>query len=211
MATAVTPVSQQIAWSVMDDTELFLDDTGDLSDPKSYNHTDTASNWQSRFSPNSDQRVRIDLATEANSLLLKFYGHPFSALSVATPGFVYVGEGAVWGVSELVKQTTTEYVGDYLGRFELIVGNDTVTSSNILSTDPDTAWVREIAVTEDRSIFPAMRIVGQQGDAAPVLVFDSMGYSQVIIELRCKLPAGFQSPGLTPGAAGGLGFLWRVL
>lgn len=45
MATAVTPVSQQVAWTVQDPANDYFDQSGALSDPETYAHTDTFSDW----------------------------------------------------------------------------------------------------------------------------------------------------------------------
>lgn len=219
MATQVTPVSQQIAWLLQDNTNKYLNDTGDLSAPEAYNHA--ASPWTSDYSGNDQQRVVFDLTTEANTFLLKFWGRPASTPPDPYPSStIYAGLGAVWGISKLVNQlvspTTTEYLGEYLGKFELVVGRDQVASGTLLpdTEDPEGAatWISEINILEDRSIFPAFRVIGQQGDAAPVLAFDSMGYSQIIVEMRSTLPAGFSRAGYdTASAPTDLGCLRRVL
>lgn len=59
----------------------------------------------------------------------------------------------------------------------------------------------------DTSLFPGMRVVGQQQNAAPVLLIDSMGYEQFIVEMKCLVPGG---PISGQSAADGLAFVYRV-
>lgn len=53
-----------------------------------------------------------------------------------------------------------------------------------------------------------MRVVGQEEDASPVLVIDSMGYYQFLVELKCRLPEGAVTGDV---AADGLAFIYRVI
>jgi hypothetical protein len=204
----------------MGTTPDYIDQQGSPSAPSFYNHTNNFSLWAPSFS-GTGQRARIDLTptdAEANSLLLKFYGNPGSPSLQTTSGVVRVGQAAVWGVSLLEgDQQADEYMGDYLGLLQLTIGNDTLGDgdSGILPDGnpyPAAAWVREVLILEDRSLFPAMRIVGQEDEAAAMLVFDSIGYSYVIVELRCEVPAGYiPPPGMTSARPSGLALTWRVL
>lgn len=85
------------------------------------------------------------------------------------------------------------------------------TNSNILPDgDPDALayFCDRIDPRVDASLFPGMRVVGQEQSAAPVLVIDSMGYFQFLVELKCRLPAGAVTGDV---AADGLAFIHRVI
>lgn len=192
----------------MDDPEpfeqLFRSGRG-TEHPDTYAHTDTFTDWQTVLTTGQTQRVRLDLTSvESNNLILKFFENPATTSTTGQTGLV-----GIWGVSEL--NGASEYVGDYLGKAMILVGEKEVDSSAVLphsgSSDP-AFWVREIGVQDDRSLFPGMRIVGQEGEAAPVLVLDTMGYTHLIIEMRrVAVGTGLQ----TSNAALFLGFLYRFL
>lgn len=117
----------------------------------------------------------------------------------------------VWGVSAL--NGATEYVGDYLGKAMIEVGSKEVASSAVLPDSGDTYpafWVRHIGVQDDRALFPGMRVVGEEGEASPVLVIDTMGYSRLIIEMR-RVAVGPTLTTADPVAAAYLSFLYRFL
>lgn len=137
-------------------------------------------------------------------MLLKFYGNPATTSTVARTGLV-----GLWGVSEL--NGATEYVGDYLGKAKIVLGEKEIDSSAVLPDSGDTNpgfWAREVGVQDDRSLFPGMRVVGQEGEAAPVLVVDTMGYTYVIVEMRrAVVTTSLQ----TTNSADFLGFLYRYL
>lgn len=154
--------------------------------------------------------MRLDLSTtESNNVLLKFYGNPASSAIVTLPSTVRTGLVGIWGVSEL--NGGDEYIGDYLGKVMIEVGSKGVDSSTVLPAAGDVAyWIRHIGVQDDRALFPGMRVVGEQDEAAPVLVVDTMGYSQLIIEMR-RVAVGPTLTTADPVAAAYLGFLYRFL
>lgn len=87
-------------------------------------------------------------------------------------------------------------------------------SNPILPSSPAPYFARQILVQEDHSIFPAFRIVGEEGEASPIIVSDTTGYKYVIVEMRCRLPVGasggpFAIPDVDTEAANRLGFLYR--
>lgn len=214
MATKVTPVSQQVAWTIQNPANAFFTDSSALSGPDAYSHTDDIGNdWPTTLT-GTGQRVQIDLSggsSEANNLLLKFYGNPASAALDTPPTTVETGVVAIWGISEL--NGATEYMGDYLGQLAIDVGSKLIDVSAVLPDDNDDDpgyWVRRIEVQNDRSLFPAMRVVGQEGEAAPVLVVDTMGYARIIVEMRLTAAGGGGST-WSPVAADYLGFLYRLL
>lgn len=192
MATRVNPVTERTDWTAPFDntTNPYFTDTNGLSDPKAYALATTA--WNTSFTGNS-QLLVVTPAAESNNLALKFLGKPESVAAEATTGNVYRGQGAIWGISKLVKSSTTEFVAEFLGSFDLTVGTVSASASSILpnGTQGDEAFFcREIAPRVDASLFPGMRVVGQQGDASPILLIDSMGYHQFLIELKCNDPVG---------------------
>lgn len=85
MATAVTPVSQQVAWTIQP-TNDFFDEAAALSDPDFYSHTDNiGTDWPTVLS-GSGQRVVLDISSiECNNVLLKFYGNPASSALITLP------------------------------------------------------------------------------------------------------------------------------
>jgi len=212
MADEVIPVSQQSQWRVSQSgSDKYFDQSGDVSAPGTYTHTTDSDPWPSALT-GSNQRIRIDLqAMQANNLALKFFGAPASVYPQS--GDQVEGLAAFWGVSQMTdgaQTPTIEYAGEYLGKVRLAVGKTAgVTSqTSILPATPAPFFVREIAVLEDHSIFPAFRIVGQEDEAAPILVFDTIGYRHVIVEMRRQAPG---QTGITTVAATDLGFLYRVI
>lgn len=194
MATAVNPVTQKTAWTYPFTTPAYITTTGSLSAPDAY-----AFGTGSAFQSNNDRMV-FQPSVESNSLALKFIGDPDS------PSTVSRGIGAIWGTSKLTESgQSDEVIGEYLGQFDLTVGTAEATSSSILPTSPQAYFCNRIDPRVDASLFPGMRVVGQQEDAGPVLLIDSMGYDQFIVELRCELPAGSSDV-----AADGLAFIYRV-
>ena len=127
-----------------------------------------------------------------------------------------MGVGAVWGVSEL-QGSPNEYVGEWLCQFDITVGHHDITSSSVLPTDG--SFGRRATVRRDRSILPGVRTTNVQGDASPVLVLDSLGYSRLIVELRCGRPAnsaaartgGYAYGNADTVVATGLGFMYRFM
>lgn len=225
MAALRTTVTNQVAWTIAEDGSgdpYFVrrgteDEDNPLSDPGFYAHKDSI--WTDLLGDADHQRLVVPVAEDGNTVLLKFFGDPASTNPTGSDpaGSVPMGIGAIWGVSELVQGGTTEYVGDYLGRFDLTVGNHAVSSSTVLPTSPAAAFGRRATVQVDRAMLPGLRTTGVQGDAAAVLVADSLGYSHLVVELRCARSRwwstnrnykGYGAPNIV--AASKLGFLYRV-
>lgn len=140
--------------------------------------------------------------------MLKFFGLP-----EATTSSRAMARGALWGLSDLSDggdPATIEHIGEYLGRFDLTIGSSVATGSNILPKDgsDDSAFGRRATVQVDRAMFPGLRVAGATSsipsNAGPVLLVDALGYSQLLVELRCFLPANAE--GDPPDA---LGFMYR--
>lgn len=201
MATPVNPVTQITAWTYPFTTDAYFTDTNPLSDPDTYAFR-TGTSFQPVYT-GTQQMMAITPGVESNNLLLKFIGTP------PTAGTIKEGVGAIWGVSELVSGGTTEHVAEFLGRFDLTVGTVPATGSGILPDgDPDDLayFCNRIDPRVDASLFPGMRVVGQEQDASPVLVIDSMGYVQFLVELKCRLPEGSGNV-----AAEGLALIYRMI
>ncbi len=190
----------------------------ELSTPEYYTFNSVP--WLSKLSEdgNDDQRQRIvvDLSgDESNQILLKFFGTPQSTPALANKA--RVGMGAVWGVGELANGTDTEYLGEFLGRFELTMGAEAATGSNVVPSDA--IFGRRCTVVADRSMFPGFRAVGEyplsQGSGgsealvapSPVLAVDALGYTAIIVELRGQFPLGSAKS----ATATKLGFAYRTL
>lgn len=205
MATAVNPVTQQTAWTYPCTTNAYFTDTNALSDPSAYALRVSSTSFQPDYTA-TQEVMAITPAIESNNLLLKFFGTP------PTGAFTRRGVAATWGVSKLVKSgQDDEYVSEFLGQIDLAVGTVAATGSNILpdgTPDALAYFCDRIDARVDASLFPGMRIVGQQGAASPVLVLDSMGYVQFLVELKCRLPEGAVSG---DAAADGLAFMYRLI
>lgn len=205
MATAVNPVTQQTAWAYPFTTAAYFTDTDPLSDPSAYALRVGATSFQPDYTA-TQQVMAITPAAESNNLLLKFVGTP------ATGAFIRRGVAAIWGVSKLSKAgVDDEYVAEFLGQLDLNIGTVAATGSQILpdGTPDDLAYFCDrIDPRVDASLFPGMRVVGQEESASPVLVLDSMGYLQFLVELKCRLPEGAVSG---DAAADGLAFIYRAI
>lgn len=226
MASQRTSVSTPVSWLVAaDDTrKLFLPASGaanNLSAPEAYNHAATL--WNSVLATSSGQSAAQSLVIPvppdlASVIIMKFVVEPNSA-TAGGPGTMYLGIGALWGVAALVddrvEPAATEYVGEHLGQFDLTANDTDIGSSTLLPTGGP-AFARRTTVRVDRASLPGLRVVGERGEASPVLVAGAMGYTHVIVELRCKLPANVDgvfypvSPiPATDAAPTGLGVLYR--
>lgn len=221
MGTPYASVTPQTAWSLAEAPDgaggtvaLFqpivaTSELADVSEPSAYAFA--TSPWQSQLKTTTDIRQYIALDTPGDGFqvaMLKFFGFP-----EATPSSRAMGRGAVWGLARLSGTEvpeTMEYVGEYLGRFDLTIGAAVTTGSNILPQDgsDDAALVRRATVQVDRAMFPGLRVAGATSsipsNAGPVLMVDGLGYHQLLVELRCFLPAGAE--GSQPDA---LGFMYR--
>lgn len=221
MADEVIPVSQQSQWRVGKEvTTKYFTGTDALSDPGAYVQTDDLANWATDLLATSGQRVLVDLTSlEANNLALKFFGAPASTWPGTGQSLKqYEGQVALWGVSEMTDDASPtpniEYAAEYLGKLVVVVGKTAgvvPVSNPILPDTPAPYFVRQILVQEDHSIFPAFRIVGEEGEAAPILVVDTIGYSRVIVEMRRQTGPDAGLPAGVVEAATALGFLYRVI
>jgi hypothetical protein len=148
----------------------------------------------------------ITPSVESNNLALKFLGSPTSS-PLTTPTTRYRGVVGIWGIGAVTNSTDTEYLGEFLGSAMVEVGRQNVSGTAFLpsggSTGPLAYFCRLIQPKIDRSLFPGFRVVGQEGEASPILILDSMGYNQFIIEMRCL------AEGET--AADDLGYLYREI
>lgn len=220
MTTQYTTTTQ-IAWTVATNTsgdKYFVphNDTG-LSQPDAYTHA--TSLWGSQLGTLDDQRLVIPVNTDANNAMFKFYGKPKATQPTGSDpgGTIYMGIGAIWGVSEL-NASTNEYAGDWLGQFDITVGHNEIGSGTaVLPTDG--AFGRRATIRQDRAMLPGFRTTNTQGDASPVLIVDSFGYSHLVVELRCVQPANSSRARSGDYAWGdadtlpatGLGFLYRFM
>lgn len=220
MPDEVIPVSQQSQWRAgQDGSTKYFDDDNPLSDPGAYVHTDDLADWATDLTISNGQRLLIDLvALPANNLALKFFGAPASTW----PGTgqtlkQYEGQVALWGVSEMTddaEPANIEYAAEYLGKLVVAVGKTAgvvPTTNPILPGTPAPYFVRQILVQEDRSIFPAFRVVGEEDEASPILVLDTIGYSRVIVEMRMQTGPDAGLPAGVVEAATHLGLLYRTI
>lgn len=191
--------------------------TGELSDPKEYSHAETL--WASNLG-SGVERIVVPVPQAARNAMLKCFGRDESAASAAppNPSTMSLGIGAVWGVAEGDTgnpEQSQEFFGEYLGRFDVTMRNGYVGSGSFLAAGGDAAALsRRQSVVEDRAYLPGLRTIGERGEASPLTTLDTIGYGWLIVELRCRLPAGASGtplafPGVTTTAATKLGFLYR--
>jgi hypothetical protein len=185
--------------------------------------------WESQLSNGSTdivQRIVIDLsAAEGSTIALKFFGFGANVPSTTRDG----GTGAIWGVSQILKPgvpPVIEYAGDFLGRFDLTLGDTRAASSSaVFQSESGTGgdfgprFSQRATIIVDRAMFPAIRNVGEYAvsglvgsqwasvSSAPMLVLDTLGYSAMIVELRPERPRG----STIAVAASRLGFAYRVI
>lgn len=200
----VYPVTQQTAWTYAEIAgTVYFTDTGALSDPDTYTYSKPG--WSTSLTGSNELFV-VSPAVESNNLALKFVGTPASG-SLASAGTKRRGVVGVWGISEVVSGGNTEYLGEFLGSAMIEVGTVAATGSAFLPNgtggDPAAVFCRSIVPKIDRSLFPGFRVIGQEDEACPILLIDSMGYDQFVIELRCQAEGGT--------AAANLSFLYRML
>ncbi|MEQ9095696.1 MAG: hypothetical protein RIE32_05480 [Phycisphaerales bacterium] len=188
-----------------------------LSAPDAYAHAENL--WADQLGDIADQRLVIPVDSNANNAMFKFIGKPGSTQPTGSDpgGDIAMGIGAIWGVSEL-NAGTNEYVGEYLGQFDITIGYDEIGSgTTVLPTDG--SFSRRATIRHDRSMIPGFRTTNVQGDSSPVLVVDSFGYSRMVVELRCVQPAnsskarpgGYAWGNADTGPATGLGFMYRFM
>lgn len=108
----------------------------------------------------------------------------------------------------MVAGSDTEYLAEYLGQFDLTMGEAGLDGAGSDIFEAGTKWVRRFTPRTDRTLFPGERKVGEEGEASPVVVFDQMGYHAIIIELRNRKPDGAAAE---VQATTDLGVLYRVL
>ncbi|MFG0283963.1 MAG: hypothetical protein ACF8R7_06030 [Phycisphaerales bacterium JB039] len=180
-----TLISAQNAWQpwFSEGNNQFFTSDEDLSDPEAYLHA--TSPWTSDLAPATDDQRLVVSGTDfaANNLELSFIGKV-----PQTGDAPYHAIGALWGFSKLVEPDG-DYFARYLAQFELVLGTaDRASGSSILPSGAK--FVRAITPTVDRSLFPGIRITGQEGQAAAVMTLDAIGFFGFILELRAKKPAG---------------------
>lgn len=221
MPPAYASVTPRSPWSVAMVTPASNDlvyfesaDGSDFEQPSEPAHYAFATSpWQSQIKTTTDirQRLVIDAPPgECSLAMLKFFGRPASTSSAA------FAVGALWGISQLSDggdPETIEYLGEYLGQFDLTMGTVTATGSDILTQEGvgDGIFGRRATVRVDRAMFPGMRSVGSgstiPSNAGPLLLVDCFGYSQLIVELRVVLADGGEDGG--GAAATQAGFVYR--
>jgi hypothetical protein len=204
----VFPVTQQTDWTLAAEaTTVYFTSTATLSDPDAYTYASASSPWQTALS-GSDQRFVFTPGVESNNLLLKFIGSPASA-SLATAGARVRGVFGLWGISELNSSGSPEFLGEFLGSAVIEIGTVEATGTAIMPNGSGTPigplvkFARSITPKVDRSLFPGFRVVGQEGEACPTLLVDSMGYAQFVVEMRRQAEGGT--------AADDLGFMYRFI
>jgi hypothetical protein len=236
MGTPVFSVTQRNQWKVAEGpaagggtSSYFLQFTtagaipfNALSPPGAYAYSKNI--WLSTLASNTDagqdQRIVLDVSSEQSSLaLFKFFGRPDSDPENPSAQ-ARSGMGAIWGVSALGGggPPDDEYLGDYLGSFELTQGAVQATGTTALPTSPLAIFGRRATVSVDRAAFPGMRAVGEYPLSrevggqetlvapSPALVVDTLGYWRLIVELRSQVPIGASgAQGMTH-----LGFAYRL-
>lgn len=200
----VYPVTQQTAWTYAEEGgTVYFTSTDPLSDPDTYTYSKTG--WSTTLT-GTDQYYVIDPSVESNNLALKFVGTPASA-TIASAGTRRRGVVGVWGISQVVSGGNTEYLGEFLGSAVVEVGTVAATGSAFLpngsGSDAVAVFCRSIEPKVDRSLFPGFRVVGQEEEACPILLIDSMGYDTFIVEMRRQDEGGTKADDLS--------FLYRML
>jgi hypothetical protein len=183
--STVAPVTPQNAWELI---ELGLagplfNATGDPSASGAYAHRKATTFWP-EVQTGAQRAVLSGAGLEGNSLGLSFFGKPPGSGSAP-----FHAVAALWMGRKLQKATDVEYRGTFLGELELILGEQQRDSTGGILPD-DVLWVKSINPVKDRALFPGIRIVGQDGDAAAEMYLDGVGAWGYILELRCKVPAG---------------------
>ena len=177
--TLITAQNSWTSW-FSDGTDDFFTSTAALSDPDEYLHS--TSEWTSDLGTSQTQQRLVVSGTDfqANNLELSFIGkEPQSGTSR------YHALAALWGFAKL---DDTDYFARFLGQFELVLGTAAGAGNSVLPAG--TKFVRAITPVVDRSLFPGIRITGQEGQAAAALTIDAVGFLGFVLEMRCKVPAG---------------------
>jgi hypothetical protein len=169
MASLVAPVTNQHPWRPFNAPSGVFNTTGALSNPEAFAHTDTL--WD----PTTGSQAMISALPEHNSLSLKFYGKP------PTSGDPITGQAALWGIARFTQNDTTfQYQGDVLGRFELTLRTAAVVTGILPS---GMKFIKNINPVDDDSLFPGIRLVGQRGNAPASIVLDGTGYWGYMLEM----------------------------
>lgn len=205
MGTPESSVTMKTAWTLAEDSggaAYFsqIDENSEFygpSPPGTYAFETTI--WDDQLRTTTDVRQRLVIPTPSGGCQLamfKFFG--ILPTSPGTPDRAFA-VGAIWGVSELVKpnppEDFIEFVGDYLGEFNITLGTSRSTDSDIIpeSDSRDGYFGRRCSVQVDRASFPGFRVAGHPtsvpSQAGPVLLVDGFGYSHMIVELRCIQPS----------------------
>jgi len=183
--STVAPVTPQNAWELI---ELGLSGplfgaTGNLSASSAYAHRKSTSFWP-EVQTGAQRAVLSGTQLESNSFALSFFGK-----EPGTGSAPFHAIGALWMGRKLQKSTDVEYRATFLGEFHLELGAQQRDSTGGILPD-DVKWVKSINPVKDRALFPGIRIVGQDGDAAAEMILDGIGAWGFILELRCQKPDG---------------------
>ncbi|MFG0286070.1 MAG: hypothetical protein ACF8R7_16760 [Phycisphaerales bacterium JB039] len=196
---AETIVTAQNPWAIglQGDSDGF-NSADDFSSPGEYNYA--ASLW----SDVSGKRKVISNIAQSSNLALMFFG---------TDAEDEVGQIRLWGYS-FADQGGTKFTATFLAQLTITLGardegSGTVFGDNI-------RFAKLITPTRDRTLFPGIRIVGEEPDdpaadprkdSAALLLLDALGFKGYIVEGRKIVPAS--APGASALAT--LGFAYRLL
>lgn len=135
---------------------------------------------------------------ESNTLALMFYGKNADGL---------IATARIWGLSAVPTGgiTPDNFIGTYLGTVSIVLGN--TEASTGLFNDGVSAFrfAEQANPTDDKTNTPpGMRLVGDAPLGSAVLLFDTIGYSRVIVQLT-------NITNDVPGTATTkVGLLWRA-
>ena len=130
------------------------------------------------------------------------YANCFAMMFFGEGGSAKVAQARFWGISAVPNGGSDNFIGTYLGTLDLTSGA-TSTNSGVFSGTA-TNFVNQISVGDDATNTPpGIRVVGDADDGgAAMLLFDSMGFSKIVLHLTCTNGAAKMSK---------VGFLWRVM
>lgn len=196
-ASVVAPVTRQNSWQLLPVgiPDPLFGDTSALSAPGAYAHRKSSTFWGTVQASPGQVVAFSGEGLESNSLALSFLGRD------GVDSAPYHAIGALWMARKLMNATDTEYRGTFLGEFELILGAQQRDGTGGILPN-DVKWVKSINPVKDRALFPGIRIVGQEEDAAAEMILDGMGAWGYILELRCTVP--MSASGSAMGAVGAM-------
>lgn len=94
----------------------------------------------------------------------------------------------VWGLSKITGGGTNERLGDWLADLAITLGTNAPLSGGVFST-PAKRAVHDIAVDEDRTNNPpGIRLVGDVTNALAAMIFDTMGFSEIVVQFQQSTP-----------------------